>query len=63
MRKGLSPVFSGRLNIAVPPKLVTATRQAAAVSMTTTNEYVRQAVLAKLRADGIEIAENERVAV
>lgn len=46
--------FPDVLRLRTPESLTTAIREAAARDMTTASEYVRQAVIQKLRVDGID---------
>jgi hypothetical protein len=46
--------FPDVLRLRAPGSLTTAIREAAARDMTTASEYVRQAVIQKLRVDGID---------
>jgi hypothetical protein len=61
-RNSAGPDYDARLNVAVPRPLSTAVATAAAASMTTINAYCRGALLAKLRADGVKVIEENEAA-
>ena len=58
-----APRLEKSLTIYGPTSLVLAATAAANKRMVSVSSYAREALLSRLKADGIEIAENERVAV
>jgi hypothetical protein len=57
MSEGRQQRFAGYLHIRAPEKLPTAIAAAANRKMTTSSEYVRQAIIERLKADGLDIQE------
>jgi predicted HicB family RNase H-like nuclease len=56
-RSSAAVEYDSRLNIVLPSPLSDAVAAAAAADMTSINQYVRAALLAKLRADGVKLKE------
>jgi hypothetical protein len=63
MRSASAPKLETTITAYIPATLSRAATAAADERMTSISQYVRDALVAKLKADGVAIDESERVAV